>query len=109
MGLNIGIEVKKQSLGFGGSDPNPSMVNLEDDFFEFLRSKFPKAKDCFGGGWVSLDNEGVYDFDVRMFGWGSDFRNNGYDLREMYLAITEFIYNKFHLYENLKMEVYYSG
>lgn len=111
MGLNIGIHVKKQSEGYGneGCNPKGSQEEIEDRFFEFLNNRFPKGG--FGGGWVHtpMEEKGVYDFDVRVFRYGSELEANGYKVKDMYLAITEFIYENFSHLEGIKLETYWSG
>lgn len=109
MGLNIGIEVKKQNDSYGndGRNPKVEIAKLEDEFFEFLHNKFPLGG--FGKGWVSFnERENEYDFDVRMFSYSSEFNKN-YPDTDMFLAITEFIYKEFSHLEGIKLRTYWSG
>lgn len=104
MGLNIGIEVKKQVEGYGytGYNPKGTRAEIEERFFAFLDKKFPDD-DGFGRGWVMFkEKEQKYDFDVRLaYDW------NHYDCTPMFLAIAEFIYNEFS-YDGLEMRTYHS-
>ena len=108
MGLNIGIEVKKQTEGYGyeGYNPKGTIKEIETRFFEFLNNKFPKGG--FGEGWVNLDEDG-YDFDVRMFRYGSEFEESGHKMDDMWLAITEFVYDNFSHVSGIEMTTYWSG
>lgn len=116
MGLNIGIRVKKQDDGWGNFGHNPlngigSIEEVEKSFMRFLELKFPKGGFC--GGWVSLskwsEDKEWYDFDVRMHKYGGEFKNNGYEMEQMWLAITEFIYSSFSHEHGIEMETYWSG
>lgn len=108
MGLNIGIEVRKQDEGYMqyGSNPKLEGDELEADFFAFLHTKFPDGG--FGGGWVHLTkrhkDEWWYDFDVRLFNYGEKV-----DSAAMYLAITEYIYKHFSHVDGIEMRTYWSG
>lgn len=107
MGLNIGIEVKRQRDGYGDYGRNPELgsKDLEQEFFAHLRERFPKGG--FGGGWVNVGKE-VYDFDVRMFRWGSEFESSGYAITDMYSAIFEFVLKHFS-YHEIEARTYWSG
>ena len=107
MGLNIGVEVRKQAEGYmcEGSNPRGSIEEIEKDFFAFLSNRFPEGG--FGGGWVSLKPRGKeewYDFDVRLFGYGKKV-----DVSAMYLAITEYIFSHFSHVDGIEMRTYWSG
>lgn len=108
MGLNIGIEVRKQPEEYmsHGCNPKGDLLDVEEGFFAFLHTKFPDGG--FGKGWVSLrrerDGAEWYDFDVRLFGYGSQI-----DSDTMYLAITEYIYQHFSHVEGIEMRTYWSG
>ena len=111
MGLNIGIEVEHQddSYGAGGRNPQGTPEEVEARFFAFLRERFPEGG--FGMGWVHLrpqyNGERWWDFDVRMFGYGSEFRQ---DQTVMYLAIYEFILSEFATTDGgLVTRAYWSG
>lgn len=108
MGLNIGIEVLAQTEGYGeyGHNPKGSPEEIERRFFEFLNNKFPLGGFC--GGWVHFDGK-EYDFDVRMSHYSGDFISHGYRENDMYLAITEFIYQEFSHMEGIKLRTYWSG
>lgn len=113
MGLNIGIEVSRQSEVYmcEGSNPRGTIEEIEQSFFRFLNHKFPLGG--FGGGWVSLrkDYKGIekYDFDIRMFKYGSEFQENGYKMEQMWMAMTEYIYGEFSHMEGIEMRTYWSG
>lgn len=110
MGLNIGVEVKKQSEGWGeqGKNPQGTIQEIENRFFKFLRNKFPKGG--FGGGWVSYsETDKEYDFDVKMISYGTKFVENGYHQDRMYLAIVEFIFGEFSHLEGIELKTYWSG
>lgn len=109
MGLNIGIEVKKQNDSWGceGSNPHGTIEEIEERFFEFLHNKYPLGG--FGRGWVSFDDKKQkYDFDVRMFKYSLEFSNN-YPDADMYLSIAEFIFKEFSHMEGVEMRTYWSG
>jgi len=108
MGLNIGIIVKKQTEGYGcdGYNPKGTISEIEKTFFDFLNKKFPKGG--FGDGWVMM-NEKEFDFDVRIFNYGNEIKNNGYELDDFYLAMTEFIYKNFSHLEGIQLRTYWSG
>lgn len=113
MGLNIGIEVQVYKEDPQPKDEDVKMV--EARFFAFLQERFPEGG--FGGGWVSKKpvhgNEFgrlEWDFDVRMFSYGSDFRKADRDINDMYRAIFDFILQEFPMYDgSLDCHVYYSG
>ncbi len=118
MGLNIGIYVKAQPTGYGetGQNPQGTPQDVENQFFNFLGKRFPKGG--FGGGWVSyskggsawpFDGEPYWQFSVRMFQYGSLFEENGYEMENMWLAITEFVYQNFSHHNGIVLETYWSG
>jgi len=110
MGLNIGIKVKEQDDTYGGEGSNPegTIEEVEKRFYDFLNERFPKGG--FGGGWVHYNTSThVYDFDVRMFRYSLEFEDKGYELKDMWLAITEFIYGEFSHLEGIEMRTYWSG
>lgn len=108
MGLNIGIEVKVQADGYGnyGNNPLGTIEEIEQSFFRFLKHKFPLGG--YGSGWVHLRND-WYDFDVRMFDYGSEFEKRGYTMNQMWMAITEYIYSEFSHEHGIEMRTYWSG
>lgn len=107
MGLNIGIEVKKQTEGYGndGFNPKGTIEEIEKRFFDYLYDKYPLGG--FSHGWVS-ERGGKYDFDLRMSKYGTIFKEN-YPEADIYLAITEFIYQEFSHIEGIDMRTYWSG
>lgn len=108
MGLNIGIYVKKQSEGYmqDGRNPKGTEKEIEERFFKFLNDKFPEGG--FGHGWVNAHGK-EYDFDIRIFSYGNEIREHGYNQNDFYLAIVEFIFNEFSHIEGIEMRTYWSG
>lgn len=110
MGLNIGIRVKKQIEGYmcEGYNPKGTIDEIEERFFNFLYNKFPKGG--FGKGWVSFNEmKNEYDFDVSILKYGDLLNKNGYNQKDIYLAITDFIYQNFSHIEGINMTTYWSG
>ena len=112
MGLNIGIHVKKQDQGYmlDGFNPKGTIEEIEERFFSALNKKFPKGG--FTHGWVLLksnryNNDLEYDFDLRIINHGSVLAENGHTFDNLYLAITEFIYNEFSHIEGIKLSTYF--
>lgn len=117
MGLNIAIYVKKQREGYGEEGRNPKGDNkqIEADFFDYLHKRFPDGG--FGGGWANeskggsawpFDGAPYYEFNVRMFRYGDEFEKTGHTMTEMWLAITEYIYENFSHMEGIQMQTSWS-
>jgi hypothetical protein len=102
MGLNIGVQVKRQEEGFmsNGSNPKGTREEVEEQFDTFLREKFPE--DAYNPS-VCLRTDGVYDFDVRL-----DYKWNNYDSTPMYMAILEFVLKHFSAGYGIDIHVYHS-
>ena len=104
MGLNMGITVKKlKYTGEWDGGHNPPVEGLQDQFWEFLKQKFPE-EGAFG---VHIDaTDEKYDFDIRFTRYGSLFQHS---MQDMHQAIFEFILNHFGFtQEDLQLSVYYS-
>jgi hypothetical protein len=96
MGLNIGVNVKRQEEGYmsSGCNPKGTIAEIEAEFDAFLREKFPD--EAFNPSVSLRDQE--YTFDVYM----------GYrDSRLLHLAILEYVFDHFSDNYGIDMHVYH--
>jgi hypothetical protein len=102
MGLNIGVNVKRQEEGFMsyGSNPKGTPQEIEREFDTFLRGKYPEARMTPS---VCLNADDTYDFDVRL-----DYAWNNYDSTPMYMAILEYVLKHFSAGYGIDMHIYRS-
>ena len=97
MGLNIGVDVKRQEEGYmsSGCNPKGTIAEIEAEFDAFLREKFPE--EAFNPSVQLRDQE--YTFDVYM-----DYRDSSH----LYLAICEFVLDHFSVDYGIDMHVYHA-
>lgn len=108
MSLTIGIHVKKQADGWGNDGCNPTGTDEEisDRLREFLKERFPLGGYSYVSARLSNDD---YGFDVGMPKYSSEFKGNGYELKQMYLALTDFALDNFSMVHGIEMRMYWSG
>lgn len=99
MGLNIGIEVKRQDDRYMsyGSNPKGTIAEIEAAFKSFLHQKFPG--ETFNPSVTFREQEQVYDFDVYMH-----YR----DATHLYLAILEFVLEHFSIDYGIDAHIYHA-
>lgn len=105
MGLDIGFKVKRGIQPFEEID----VKDVENKCQKFLKGKFPK------GGFaveVSMRKLSQYVvelmFDVRMFGYGQEFREN-YPRGDMYVELLRFIEKELFNTDGLELKMYWNG
>lgn len=101
MGLNIGIQVKRQEEEYMsyGCNPKGPIDEIQANFDTFLREKFPEDRFT---PIVTLEKQ-MYVFDVRL-----DYSWNNYDCTPMYLAILEFALSHFSADYGIDLSIYHA-
>ena len=115
----IGIFVKKQSPMMEQGYPIESIEKLRKQYWAFLEKKLPGMKDNYSANIEYFEKAKSacgpdgYDFEfwVQPIGYGRYLRAAGYEDPQhlLYLAMAEFIFDKFSHIEGIEMKTYWSG
>lgn len=103
MGLNIGVQVKRQHEAFMsyGYNPKGTREEIQAEFDRFLRGKFPD--DTFTLAVELQRDKEMYVFDVHMC-----YKWNNYDSTPMYLAILEYVLSHFSADYGIDISIYHN-
>lgn len=108
MGLNIGIQVKRQYEAYmsHGCNPKGTREEIEDQLYGELLKRFPKAEGEFALTVSAGKDE--FGFDIRFGHYAEGFNRAGYSDQEMYLALLDYVLDHFSADYGIDIHVYHS-
>lgn len=114
MGLDIGIWVKEQDEGYGSLGSNPASIEVcEKELAEFILDRFP---DCGLGASVKKTTwafgrspeHTTWDLSIHVSSRGTALREHGFELRDVHLALYEFVLGHWSIAEYLETNAWES-